>query len=131
MKAVVYLIAVLVCVGNTSAKIIYVDDDASLTGNGSSWETAKKYLQDALDSANEGDEIRVAEGSYRPDQGSSRVLGDRSASFELARGVGLYGGYKGIETTQAILGEPEKTILSGEINPDQAHWSQNILIGMT
>lgn len=129
VKAAIYLTAVLVFVGNASAKIIYVNDDASLGGDGTSWETAKKYLQNALASANEGDEIRVAEGSYRPDQGSSRVIGDRSASFELGRGVNLYGGYKGIETTQAILGEPEKTILSGEINPDQAHWSQNILMG--
>ena len=92
-----------------SAKIIHVDDDASLGGNGLSWDTAHKYLQDALSVAESGDEIWVAEGIYKPDQGSSHILGDRNASFNLKSGVSLFGGFKGSETSRSPIGDNNKT----------------------
>ena len=51
------------------AKIIYVDDDAKESGKGASWADPYKYLQTAVTAAGAGDEIRVAQGLYRPDQG--------------------------------------------------------------
>ncbi len=51
------------------AKIVYADDDATGTNNGSSWANAFAHLQNALAVAQSGDEIRVAQGRYRPDQG--------------------------------------------------------------
>ena len=54
----------------SKAKTIYVDDNASAGGDGASWASAHKYLQDALASAEYGDEIWVAEGTYKPDQGA-------------------------------------------------------------
>ena len=48
--------------------VVYVDDDAPLGGDGKSWETAYKYLQDALIGAPGGTEIRVAQGTYTPNQ---------------------------------------------------------------
>ena len=61
------------CPAQAPAEIIYVDDDdAAGANNGSSWADAFVYLQDALAVAQPGDEIRVAQGLYRPDQ-SARV----------------------------------------------------------
>ncbi len=66
-------IVLLTCLGLASAapaKIIYVDDDAAGASNdGSSWAMALPYLQPALSMAAAGDEIRVAQGTYRPDEG--------------------------------------------------------------
>ncbi|MCX5638404.1 MAG: hypothetical protein NTX52_12040, partial [Planctomycetota bacterium] len=84
-------------------KIIYVDDDANGLNNGTSWQNAYKFLQDALADANSAVkpvEIRVAEGIYKPDGGANQTPGDRKASFWLINGVTLKGGYAG-------FGEPD------------------------
>ena len=89
-------VTLAVCSGAANGQaIIYVDDDASLGGDGTTWQTAFRYLQDALALATEGDEIRVAGGGYRPDQGGGQTPGNRGASFALILGVELYGGYAG------------------------------------
>ncbi len=79
--------------------VIYVDDDASASGDGQAWSTAYKYLQDALDNAEAGDEIWVAAGTYYPDidESSTRTDDDRTESFELVSDVALYGGFSGDE----------------------------------
>ncbi|MFL2937528.1 MAG: SUMF1/EgtB/PvdO family nonheme iron enzyme [Opitutales bacterium] len=97
------------------AKTVYVDDNISAGGNGTSWASAHKYLQDALTEVSEGDEIWVAEGSYRPDQGAQISEGNLTISFNLVNGVGLYGGFNGTETERKPLGDANKTILSGEM----------------
>ena len=73
------------------SKAIHVDDNASTGGDGTSWGTAHKYLQDAFAGVKSGDEIWVAEGTYNPDQGADITTGDRTASFNLVDGVGMYG----------------------------------------
>ncbi|MHC4416939.1 MAG: right-handed parallel beta-helix repeat-containing protein, partial [Planctomycetota bacterium] len=79
----------------------YVDDDASLGGDGLGWATAYRYLQDALaDAAASGGavtEIRGAQGVYTPDLdelGNVTPL-DREATFQLLNGVAVEGGYAG------------------------------------
>jgi len=106
-------------------QIIYVDDDAAGANDGSSWADAYNYLQDALGHANSSEkpiEIRVAQGTYKPDRGAGIISGDREATFQLINHVTLKGGYAG-------FGEPDPnardvnlypTILSGDLNNDDA-----------
>jgi len=79
-------------------KIIYVDDDAVGANDGTSWENAYFYLQDALTDASSAEkpvEIRVAQGVYKPDLGSGITAGDIFATFRLINGVAIYGGHAG------------------------------------
>jgi hypothetical protein len=100
--------------------VVYVDADASGGGDGVSWGTAYKYLQDGLAGASSGDKIWVAEGTYTPDQGGGKTPSDRTATFQLITDVAIYGGFAG---TESSLDERDwqtnETILSGDINtPD-------------
>jgi predicted outer membrane repeat protein len=101
-------------------KIIYVDDDANAPGDGKSWATPYRYLQDALADAKTAEkpvEIRVAQGIYTPDHGAGQTRGDRNASFCLMNGVSLLGGYVGIGVADSNARQIEvyKTILSGDL----------------
>jgi hypothetical protein len=102
------------------AKIIYVDAAASAAGNGSSWQTAYQYLQDALTDVSVSEqclEIHVAEGLYRPDQGPNLVAGDRYAVFRLPGDVTLRGGYAGFGAPDPNLWDPNvhRTVLTGDL----------------
>jgi len=104
------------------AKIVYVDGRATGLNNGTSWNNAFRNLQDAIAQAVAGDEIWVAQGTYRPDRGAGQVLGDRKASFRLKSAVKLYGGYAGFgqpkPNARDVQGFP--TILSGDLNGNDA-----------
>lgn len=108
--------------GNVSAGTIYVDANAATGGDGTTWGTAYKYLQDALYKPPvSGDEIWVAEGTYKPDQdeGSNVTPGDRMTTFELKDGVSIYGGFPiGGGTWEERDTNLYETILSGDINGD-------------
>jgi hypothetical protein len=102
------------------AAVLYVDDDAPPGGNGSSWQTAFRYLQDALTAAATAEkplEIRVAQGVYKPDQGVGQTAGDRLASFDLFSGVVLKGGYAGVDTPDPDVRDTKlyETVLSGDL----------------
>lgn len=107
----------------------YVDASAGSGGDGEDWSTALKFLQDALDGAAsiEGpDEIWVADGTYYP-SAQADPNEPRTATFSLASGVQIYGGFRGADDSDPnnpYLGEstrsernPEQnvTILSGNI----------------
>ncbi len=109
----------------------YVDDDAHPGGNGRSWATAFNRLQDALAIARPCSEIRVAEGIYKPDQGSGQITGDRAATFQLKYRVTLKGSYAGFgqPDPNARDIEARETILSGDLlgndGPDFANNGEN------
>ena len=103
---------------SVSAEIIYVDEDAPGANNGSSWTDAYRYLQDALPVATYADEIRVAQGRYKPDQGANQTAGDRRATFQLKNGVAIKGGYAGFGQPEPDTRDIEKykTVLSGDLS---------------
>jgi hypothetical protein len=116
------LAAVSILLGLSSVtfagQIIFVDAHAIGANNGATWADAYNHLQDALGAASSGDEIRVAQGVYKPDQGGGNIPGDETATFQLISGVTLKGGYAG-------SGEPDpnprdiqeyETILSGDLD---------------
>jgi len=76
------------------AHIFYVDDTAPGANNGTSWFNAFNFLQDALAQAVAGDTIRVAQGTYRPNQANGPVDTTRTATFELKDGVSVLGGVR-------------------------------------
>ena len=111
------------------AKTYYVDADATGANNGSSWEDAFKHLQDALADANvSGDDIWVAEGTYRPDENTANPggTGSRSATFQLKNGVGIYGGFAGYESSLDERDwQTNETILSGDIGIPVDNWDNS------
>ena len=82
----------------TLGEIIYVDDDAPPGGDGASWTTAFRFLQDALYHESAGDEIRIAGGTQLPDSDAAHPngTGDLYATFALVSDVPLRGGYAGL-----------------------------------
>jgi len=106
------------------AGTIHVDDDAPPGGDGLTWNSAFTDLQDALDAATNGTQIRVAEGIYRPDRGS----GDRTATFQLLGGVALYGGYAGFGAPDPDARDVNActTTLSGDLGCDDGPDFTNI-----
>lgn len=96
----------------------YVNAAASpSTADGTSWNTAIPYLQDALEAALPGDVLWIAGGIYKPTTNN-----DRTASFRIKNGIKLYGGFAGTETQlQQRDWQANPTILSGDIGtPGQA-----------
>jgi parallel beta-helix repeat protein/predicted outer membrane repeat protein len=105
------------------AKTIYVDADAAGGGGGTSWSDAYEYLQDALadaDASAKPVEIRVAQGTYKPDQGAGVEDANRTETFQLINGVALKGGYAGAGDVNPNARDVDlyETILSGDLDGD-------------
>jgi hypothetical protein len=114
----------------TGGVILHVDDDAPQGGDGLTWRSGFRFLQDALDAAREPgsdvSEVRIAQGEYKPDQGASVTPGDVDASFEMVSDLAARGGYRGAYDADAVAFDPAQspddrdferfeTILSGDL----------------
>ncbi|MBN2269725.1 MAG: hypothetical protein JXN61_03870 [Sedimentisphaerales bacterium] len=123
-KAAVGALLWLICAASSPvlAGRIFVDIDAVGMNNGSSWENAYNHLRDAIAASSSGDEIRVAQGLYRPDRGSGITLGDRGATFHLVNDVSLAGGYagSGAPVPDARNIAVYETVLSGDLAGNDA-----------
>ncbi|MEZ4930871.1 MAG: choice-of-anchor Q domain-containing protein [Saprospiraceae bacterium] len=99
-----------------AANILYVNQSATGSNNGSTWEHAFTDLQDALNSTCPGiTEIWVAAGTYKPTPGI-----DRTVAFVMKNGVAILGGFP--NTGSPGLGERDwtanVTTLSADIDGD-------------
>jgi hypothetical protein len=92
-------------------RVLYVNPQAQGADSGTSWLDAYGSLQSALVAAAPGDEIWVAEGTYRPTEGY-----DRAATFALIDGVRILGGFDGTEKDSDSRDPWRRpTVLSGNI----------------
>lgn len=98
-------------------------NNSNISGNytGLTWESAYKYLQDALLEAENNTsitEIRVADGVYYPDRAISNsiITGSREASFNMRSNLKIHGGYIG-EGANSDFRDVEfyPSVLSGDI----------------
>lgn len=92
-------------------QVWYVNHSAAGTGMGNTWANALPRLQYALEAAQPGDTVWVAQGTYYTSLG-----GNRDERFNIPAGVAVYGGFAGHET-QWSQRNPAlfPTILSGDI----------------
>ena len=96
MFTIVVGYVMLTLAGTAAGDVLYVDARATGANNGSSWDNALVRLYDALERANYGDEIRVAQGVYQPDFEEPGIESKYHATFQLLDGVTLLGGYAGL-----------------------------------
>ncbi len=110
----------------------YLGDGTPAYRDGLSWATAFEHLQDALAVASPGDEIRMAQGRYRPDQGTGVTSGDRAATFRVPDGVTIKGGFAGVGAADPDWRDSAlfATVLTGDLagndDPnDEGRWLDN------
>lgn len=95
---------------------LYVNQNATGANTGQGWTDAYTNLKTALTAAKAGDEIWVAEGTYKPAAPGSNP---NIATFLINKDLKLYGGFAG---TECYLSERDvalhPTVLSGDLNGD-------------
>lgn len=115
MKPTLLITVLLAIICQAQAQIIYVRQGAM--GNGSSWSDATGDLALALNNANAGAQVWVANGTYKPTNST-----DRSMSFQVKDGVRVYGNFNGTENSiEQRTTATTATILSGEIGQPGQH----------
>lgn len=102
---------------------IYVDDSAHGDNTGDSWENAYQSLRLALNVAQPGQMVWVAEGTYRPDVGPGAPSNNPELSFEIPSGVYVFGGFSGTETClqDREVVDPADTVLTGALDMTNSH----------
>ncbi len=118
LRVVLLAIGLLLLASPSFATIRYVDDARpDNNGDGLSWATALKDLKLAISVAQAGDEIWVAQGTYKPTTNPAQT----TASFSMKEGVAIYGGFTSGQANRNDRNpDPatNNTILSGDINND-------------
>ncbi len=104
---------------------LFVNDNASGANDGTSWADAFTDLQAALAIAEDGDQIWVAEGTYKP----AASGGPQTATFLIDKNLRLYGGFVGTEARLSDRGDPAEhpSVLTGDLNGDDVvdNFAQN------
>lgn len=118
MKHIFTLICFCLLSVIAKANIIYVNQTANGSNDGSSWSNAYTNLNDATNIAVAGDSILIAAGTYYPEVNG----GFTYAAFLLAPGVELYGGFpaSGTPTFNDRDWENHLSILEGDTNGDDS-----------
>ena len=125
MKRLLFILVALFFVANTvlHATIYHVKPTGNDAANGKSWATAFQHLQTALDFAQFGDTVFVAEGTYKPTRNAfdGNLGNSRDNAFVLKANVSIYGGFPAnandiIHTTPHDRNwSAHPTVLSGDI----------------
>ena len=134
---VTVLLSVLFLFVSNIYAVVYVDATAPMGGNGISWSTAYRFLQDALYDPGiiSGAQSQIwvaAQGTYNSDldEGGNVTVGSRAETFQLINGVALYGGFpSGGGTWEDRDPNSNVTILSGHIGPNPSHFSYHVVTG--
>lgn len=132
MRTTLYLFLLIFIIADLPAQTTYFVNasygDESNTGL--SWDQAFENLQTALNIISDHDTIWVAQGTYYPDKGIGEINDLRSSSFPLYKGVNIYGGFTGSETSLDQRDwQSNTTILSGDLTqndgPDFLNYDDN------
>ncbi|GAB3548780.1 choice-of-anchor Q domain-containing protein [Spirosoma fluminis] len=92
---------------------------AGASGTGSSWSDASGDLQAMINQSAEGDQVWIAQGTYKPS--TTGLTEPRLAAFSLKNGVSVLGGFTGANGTEGTntattrTAIPSSTTLSGDI----------------
>jgi len=119
-----------------SSSRVYVNQAIGASGDGTTWATAFKTLQEALTAANSCPsvaEIWVAKGTYYPTADATGNLSPtdaRAKTFVMKSGVSIYGGFVGNEASDYDLSlrnfVTNETTLSGDLDQDDgANFANN------
>ncbi|MCW5830703.1 MAG: right-handed parallel beta-helix repeat-containing protein [Deltaproteobacteria bacterium] len=101
-----------VTVNGVPGDVVHVSADAPPGGDGASWETAFRTVQQGMDAAIAGQQVWVAEGRYTGPAAREPVL-------VMKDGVSVYGGFAGTEGDLSERPDPVlATVLSGDFNGD-------------
>ena len=104
---------------------IYVNSQATGSGNGTSWANAYNSLTAALSAARQGAQVWVAAGVYKP--GSTPT-----SSFAIPPGVQVYGGFNGTESSLSQRNwRTNVTILSGDVDNNDTNTDGNSIAETT
>jgi hypothetical protein len=118
-KATILILLLQLLSNGAFSQKVYVNKEASLGGNGESWETAYKYLMDGLKEAGGFDTIWVAKGIYYPDESELNYATDNDPTSYFSffsKQLKIFGGFFGNETLLNQRNVTENlTILSGDI----------------
>ena len=110
------------------------------SNNGLTWSAAFKNIQSAIDIAEAGDNILIAEGTYHPTKkiaeiyggqpDPDKLTGDRHRTFFIQENVKIYGGFPANATNTTTMSSRNwqlyQTILSGDFNNNDGEQFENM-----
>lgn len=128
-KFIIYLFILFIPLLTLKAKIYYVNPNGSDNNNGNDWANSFSTLQKALESAQNGDEIWVSEGTYYPTIDNGLYIGTNGKHFRLKSDVSLIGGFPPIGNPTFAMRNHfiYKSIISGDLNQDDK-WNEDLNI---
>lgn len=116
LQIISFLILIFLSV-SANAQVVYVDQSATGTNDGTSWANAYSDLQVGIDAASALStpalpiQVWVAAGTYKPTSST-----DRTISFTMRNEVEIYGGFVGNESSLSQRDwRVNQTVLSGDI----------------
>ena len=119
---------------NPFALRAYVNGDVASSGDGTSWATAVKTIEEGLNICG-AEEVWVATGTYKPTKdpfGNASPSNPRDKTFYIKDGIEIYGGFAGTETLLSQRNITANiTTLSGDFNGDDVVTGSGSTVSIT